>query len=72
MVKTILLVISGGFLAWTASASAVIFWYILRDGGITLVEPRRPVLLTEFISVIILACFGGFSVVYAIIKKREG
>lgn len=72
MVIYILVAASGLLLAWLASMWVIVFWLILRDGSITLIEPCQPVLFTEFALAICLTLCGIAVIVYGVIKGKEG
>jgi len=62
---------TGGLLVWTSVMWVVVFWYILRDGSCTLIEPNMPILITEFALAICLTLCGIVAMFYAVIKRKE-
>lgn len=69
MLKSILLIASGGFLAFTAAMWGIVFWYILIQGSMTLIEPNLPILIAEFALAILLFCLGLVSMFSVYILK---
>jgi len=66
--KAILLIVTGGFLAFTSGAWVFMFWYILTRGAITLYEPIQSILIAELSLAITLTFLGIGGLIYGAIK----
>lgn len=67
--KRILLASSGVLLCWVSAMWAVVFFRILRDGQITLIEPSLPILIAELTLSLLLVVVGVACVIVEL--KRE-
>lgn len=67
-----LLVATGIFGAFAFLAWAIIFWQIIKEGQVILIEPEISILKAEFGMAIALAIFMLFAVVVAIRHKHTG
>ena len=68
MIKTVLLIATGGSLAFTSGTWVFVFWYILTYEAITLYEPTPSILVVELSLAIALVFLGIGSLIYGAIR----
>ncbi len=71
MGKTVVIVVMGGLLSWLAAMWAIVFWWMVKTGSVTLIEPSRPILLTELTLAICLTLCGIAALLYGAFIKKE-
>ena len=71
VVKSILLIISAGFLTFTAGSWAFVFWFALRYGSCKLYEPSKSILVAEFSLAVLLSCIGLAAFIYSLSRARK-
>lgn len=62
-------IVSGGFLTFTSAMSAYVFWLMLRNGGVTIIEGDLSILRTELSFAIVLVIAGAVSFAIGILRR---